>query len=39
MRQARNLEPEEPDTFSIEAIDQFIEQFKAIAAGMAVLQG
>ncbi|QQS08771.1 MAG: ABC transporter permease [Phycisphaerales bacterium] len=31
MRKARNLMPDEPDTFGVEAIDQFIAGFKRIA--------
>jgi putative ABC transport system permease protein len=31
LRNSRSLGPEEPDTFQIEAIDQFIDQFKAVA--------
>jgi putative ABC transport system permease protein len=36
MRRMRGLAPGEPDTFGIEAIEQFIEQFKKIAAGFTV---
>jgi putative ABC transport system permease protein len=39
LRHARHLKPEEPNTFQIEAIDQFIEQFKAIAAGITAVAG
>jgi len=39
LRHARHLEPGEPDTFQIEAIDQFIEQFKSIAAGITAVAG
>jgi putative ABC transport system permease protein len=39
MRQARHLEPGEPNTFEIAAIDQFIEQFKALAAGITGIAG
>jgi putative ABC transport system permease protein len=31
MRNARNLRPDDPDTFGIEAIEQFISQFKNMA--------
>ena len=39
LRHARHLEPDEPDTFRVEAIDQFIQQFKAIAAGITGVAG
>jgi len=39
MRKKRNLGPDEPDTFGVEAIDQIIEQFKKIAAGITVFIG
>ena len=39
LRHARQLGPEDPQTFSVEAIDQFIEQFKAIAAGITAVAG
>jgi putative ABC transport system permease protein len=37
LRNVRHLEADEPDTFEIAAIDQFIEQFKAMAAGITVV--
>ncbi|MBT8485142.1 MAG: FtsX-like permease family protein [Phycisphaerales bacterium] len=39
LRNVRQLEPEDPDTFQIEAIDQFIDQFKALAAGITAVAG
>ena len=36
-RNMRHLGPEEPDTFQIEPIDQYIDQFKAMAAGITVV--
>jgi putative ABC transport system permease protein len=39
MRHARHLQPEEPNTFEIAPIDQFIEQFKALAAGITGIAG
>jgi putative ABC transport system permease protein len=39
LRQARMLQPDEPNTFEIAPIDQFIEQFKAIAAGITAVAG
>jgi putative ABC transport system permease protein len=42
MRKARQLKPDDPDTFGVEAIEQFIEQFKKVAfvmtlAGMVIV--
>lgn len=37
LRKMRGLEPDEPDTFRIAAIDQFIDQFKALAAGITAI--
>jgi putative ABC transport system permease protein len=39
LRRARNLAPDEPNTFGIEAIDYYIEQFKALAAGITAIAG
>jgi putative ABC transport system permease protein len=39
LRHARMLEPDDPNTFEIAPIDQFIEQFKAIAAGITAVAG
>jgi putative ABC transport system permease protein len=39
LRHARHLEPGEPDTFEVAAIDQFIEQFKALAVGITGIAG
>ena len=37
LRNVRQLEPSEPDTFRVEAIDQFIDQFRTIAAGITAI--
>ncbi len=39
LRKTRNLKPDDPDTFGIEAIEQFISQFKKIASGITALAG
>jgi len=39
LRRMRGLEAGEPDTFQIAAIDQFITQFKALAAGITAIAG
>jgi putative ABC transport system permease protein len=39
LRRNRGLEAGEPDTFQIEAIDQYITQFKALAAGITAIAG
>ncbi len=39
LRKARALPPGEPNTFRVEAIDQFIQQFKALAAGITAIAG
>src|SRR5436190_8647134 len=39
LRHMRHLEPDEPDTFDVTAIDQFITQFKALAAGITGIAG
>ncbi len=39
LRRLRGLEGEAPDTFRVEAIDQFIAQFKALAAGITAIAG
>jgi len=39
LRNARQLEPGEKDTFEVQAIDQFIEQFRALAAGITAIAG
>ncbi len=36
MRNARNLKPEEPNTFGVEAIEQIISQFNKLAAGIKI---
>jgi putative ABC transport system permease protein len=39
LRNMRQLGPDEPDTFEIAAIDQFIDQFKALAAAVTAIAG
>ena len=39
LRHARHIEADEPNTFEVAPIDQFIEQFKAIAAGITAVAG
>ncbi len=39
LRKMRGLKAGEPDTFRAESIDQFIEQFKAMAAGITAIAG
>jgi len=39
LRSERGMKPGDPDTFRVEAIDQFIEQFKAMAAGITAIAG
>ncbi|UCD75718.1 MAG: ABC transporter permease [Phycisphaerales bacterium] len=39
LRKSRGLDATEPNTFEIAAIDQFIDQFKAMAAGITVIAG
>jgi len=36
MRRARHLEPDEPNTFGVEAIEQIIAQFKKLSTGLAI---
>ncbi|MBL8762333.1 MAG: ABC transporter permease [Phycisphaerae bacterium] len=36
MRRMRNLKPDDPNTFGVEAIEQIIAQFKKLAAGLSV---
>jgi putative ABC transport system permease protein len=37
LRKMRGLKADEPDTFQVAAIDQFIEQFRALAAGITAV--
>ena len=37
MRRIRGIQPGEPDTFRAEAIDQYIDQFKVLAAGITAI--
>jgi len=39
MRRVRNLKPEEPDTFRIDALEQIIQQFNKIATGIKLFMG
>ena len=39
LRKMRNLRGDDPDTFRVEAIDQFIDQFKAMAAAITGIAG
>ncbi len=39
LRNLRRLGPEEPDTFRVQPIDQFIDQFKRLAAGITAVAG
>jgi putative ABC transport system permease protein len=39
MRKARNLQAGQSDTFEVQAIDQFIQQFRALAAGITAIAG
>ena len=39
LRKMRGIGPDEPDTFEVAAIDQFINQFKALAAGITAIAG
>ncbi len=39
LRRARGLVGSDPDTFQVEAIDQYITQFKALAAGITAVAG
>lgn len=39
LRRQRGLQPEDPDTFRVAAIDQFITQFKSLAAGVTAIAG
>ncbi|MFM7051551.1 MAG: ABC transporter permease [Planctomycetota bacterium] len=39
MRRMRGIQPGEPETFQVAAIDKFIEQFKTLAAGITAIAG
>jgi putative ABC transport system permease protein len=39
MKKIRGLGPEDPETFRVQAIDQFIDQFKSIASGITAVAG
>ena len=36
MRRSRQLKPDEPNTFGVEAIEQIIAQFKKLSTGLAI---
>ena len=39
LRRMRGLDADDPNTFQVAAIDQFIDQFKALAAGITAIAG
>lgn len=39
LRRHRGLAPDEPNTFVVRTIDQFVQQFKALAAGITAIAG
>ncbi|MHC5023102.1 MAG: ABC transporter permease [Planctomycetota bacterium] len=39
LRKMRHLEPDHPDTFQAQPMDEFIDQFKALAAGITAIAG
>ncbi|MFM1804965.1 MAG: Macrolide export ATP-binding/permease protein MacB [Planctomycetota bacterium] len=39
LRRMRGLSPSDPQTFQVAAIDKFIEQFRALAAGITAIAG
>jgi putative ABC transport system permease protein len=39
LRRQRGLQPDDPDTFRVAAIDQFINQFKSLASGVTAIAG
>ncbi|MCE9619360.1 MAG: ABC transporter permease [Planctomycetes bacterium] len=39
MKKIRQLGPDDPETFRVQAIDQFINQFKSIASGITAVAG
>ena len=39
LRRVRGLQPDDPDTFRVAAIDQFINQFKSLASGVTAIAG
>ena len=39
LRRMRGIQPGEPETFQVAAIDKFIEQFKTLAAGITAIAG
>ena len=39
LRKMRGLGPDDPDTFQVAAIDQFIDQFKILASGITAVAG
>ncbi|MBX2850861.1 MAG: ABC transporter permease [Phycisphaeraceae bacterium] len=39
LRQSRDLAPDEPDTFHVEVMSEFLDQFNAMAAGVTAVAG
>ena len=39
LRQSRDLAPDDPDTFQVQAMSQFLNQFNALAAGVTAVAG
>ncbi|MCZ6836502.1 MAG: ABC transporter permease [Planctomycetota bacterium] len=39
LRNLRDIGPDDPDTFQVQALDQLIDQFKALAAGITAIAG
>ena len=39
MRRQRGLQPDDPDTFRVAALDQYINQFKSLASGVTAIAG
>lgn len=39
LRRQRGLQPDDPDTFRVAAIDQYINQFKSLASGVTAIAG
>ncbi len=39
MRRIRGIQPGDPDTFQVEVIDRYIEQFKTMATGITAIAG
>ena len=39
LRQSRNLAPDEPDTFHVEIMSEYLDQFNSMAAGVTAIAG